>query len=72
MAVTDKDGRFSIPNLPAGKWTFQFWHEKLQFLQKVQIDGVAKTWQRGRVEITVDSGQTTDIGTATVRLTDDP
>ncbi len=28
-AVTDKDGRFEIPNLPAGEHTFRVWHEKV-------------------------------------------
>jgi len=28
-AVTDKDGRFEIPNLPAGEHSFRVWHEKV-------------------------------------------
>ena len=28
-AVTDKDGRFEIPNLPAGEHSFRVWHERV-------------------------------------------
>jgi plastocyanin len=29
FAVTDKDGKFSLPNLPPGNYTIEAWHEKL-------------------------------------------
>ena len=29
FAVTDREGRFSIPGLPAGKYTLAAWHEVL-------------------------------------------
>jgi hypothetical protein len=70
MAVSDEEGRFAIANLPAGKWTFQFWHEKLGFIRAVEVGGAAKAWPRGRVEIPVDSGQTTDLGPVKLKLAD--
>jgi hypothetical protein len=29
FAVTDKDGRFTLGDVPAGQWVVQVWHEKL-------------------------------------------
>jgi plastocyanin len=29
FAVTDKDGKFDLPNLPPGTYTIEAWHEKL-------------------------------------------
>jgi len=45
FAVTDADGKFSIPNLPAGNYTLELWHEKLGMTeQKVSLaDGESKT-----------------------------
>jgi len=33
-AVTDKDGKFSIPNLPAGDHEFRVWHEKVGYINR--------------------------------------
>ncbi len=33
-AVTDKDGKFTIKNLPEGKNQFRVWHEKIGFINK--------------------------------------
>jgi plastocyanin len=46
FAVTDEEGRFVIPALPAGTYTIEAWHESL---------GV------DTAEITVAPGQTTDV-----------
>ncbi len=32
--VTDADGRFTIPKLPAGEYTFVAWHERVGYLDK--------------------------------------
>jgi len=50
-AVADKQGRFSIANLPAGKeLEFQLWHEKVSFLKGAQIAGV-KVDGKGRFKV---------------------
>jgi plastocyanin len=33
-AVTDKDGKFTIPNLPAGEHEFRVWHEKVGYINR--------------------------------------
>ncbi len=66
FAVTDAKGRFSIKNLPAGKWRFRFWHEKPGYLQKVTVNGTAKTWIAGRASITIKPGEN-DLGVIKVK-----
>jgi hypothetical protein len=61
MAVADKDGKLEIKNLPAGKWTFQFWHEKSGYVSELKIDGKPTEWSRGRTEIDIKSGDN-DLG----------
>ena len=61
VAVTDKDGKMTIKNIPVGKWTFQFWHERPGYVTKVTIDGKPTTWTRGRVELTIEPGKN-DLG----------
>lgn len=39
-AVTDKDGKFTIENLPAGENEFRVWHEKVGFVNKKWIVNV--------------------------------
>ncbi len=34
-AVTDKDGRFEMKNIPAGEWEFRIWHEQPGYLKKL-------------------------------------
>jgi hypothetical protein len=33
-AVTDKEGKFSIPNLPVGEHEFRVWHERKGYLER--------------------------------------
>jgi hypothetical protein len=61
-AVTGKDGTFEIKNVPAGKWTFQFWHEKGNYLDSVVVNGSATKWKKGRVDVEVKAGDN-DMGT---------
>ena len=45
-AVTDKEGKFSIPNLPPGEHDFMVWQESVGYIErgkvKITIDGKAK------------------------------
>lgn len=55
MAVTDKDGKFEIKNLPVGEWTFQFWHEKSGYVDEVVLKkGGSQKWKRGRLKVKID------------------
>ncbi len=57
MAVSDENGEFKIENLPAGEWTFQFWHEQAGYLNEVTVDGQVTSWGRGRATFDVPSGE---------------
>ena len=57
MAVTDKDGKFEIKNLPAGKLTLKVWHEKAGYIQEVKLDGKTAKWKRGRYALNVKDGK---------------
>ncbi len=54
FAVSDKDGKFMIKNLPAGEHTFVVWSNK--FISAPIVDGKAATWARGRVKMTIKAG----------------
>jgi hypothetical protein len=61
MAVSDKDGRFEIKNIPAGKHGFTFWHEASSFLKNLKVGG-GITDRRGTMELTIKPGDTLDLG----------
>lgn len=65
MAVTDENGQFTIPNLPAGKWTFQFRHSAGGYIREVKIDGKSEKWSKGRTELTIKAGEN-DLGVIAV------
>jgi len=62
FAVSDKDRKVSIKNLPAGKWTFQVMHEKCGFIQEAKKDGKAVKWAKGRIEDVVIKKGANDLG----------
>jgi len=62
MAVSDKNGEFLIENLPAGKHTFTVWHEAGGYVDEVEVNGEAKKWSRGRVDVVIRDKETTDLG----------
>ncbi len=62
MAVTDENGEFEIKNIPAGTWTFQFWHETAGYLDKVTLNNKPVTWKRGRVDLDIKDKATLNLG----------
>ena len=57
MAVTDKDGRFELKNLPAGKLTIKVWQEKIGYVQSVNVDNKATKWKRGRYSLEINEDE---------------
>lgn len=55
FAVSDKDGKFAIKNIPAGDHTFVVWHET-GYLSDVTLDGKATKWARGRAKLSIKVG----------------
>jgi hypothetical protein len=65
VAVTAADGSFTIPDLPAGEAIeFQVWHERAGAVGLAKPD--LKWSPKGRFTITIEEGQTRDIGTIEV------
>lgn len=65
VAVSGKDGTFTIKNIPVGKRTFVFWHEVPGYLDGVKYQGGATGTSgrtRGRAELTIAAGKTLDLG----------
>ncbi|EAQ79028.1 hypothetical protein DSM3645_13730 [Blastopirellula marina DSM 3645] len=60
-AATAADGTFTIENLPAGTWTFAFWHEPNGYLTGLKI-GEVTTNRRGQCQITIEPDKVTDLG----------
>lgn len=60
--VSDKDGKVTIKNVPAGKWTFQFWQEAAGFIAEAKQNGKPVKWERGRVQLDIKAGAPTDLG----------
>jgi plastocyanin len=61
MAVTDKDGHFTIDNLPAGEWQFQVWQEKLGPVSQATVDGQAVTWPKGIMTVKIEADGETEL-----------
>ncbi len=57
MAVTDKDGKFEIKNLPVGKWQFMFWQEMAGYVAEVKRNGKPEKWRRGILEVEIKPGK---------------
>ena len=62
VAITDENGKFLIENLPAGEWTFQFWHERPGTLSTLTKDGEKFVDRAGKVKVTIKAGETIDLG----------
>jgi hypothetical protein len=55
VAISAADGTFCIEKLPVGRWEFQAWHEKPEWLATPQ-------WPKGRFTVTISPG-VNDLGT---------
>lgn len=62
-AVSDKDGKFTIENLPAGDLEFRYWHERVGYVIQVEkvVDGMKKI--ENTVKLKISASKTTDVGT---------
>ena len=61
VAVTDKDGRFEMRNLPSGEWTFRFWQEKAGYLSRIELGGETVADKKGLYRLPVDK-EKVDLG----------
>lgn len=60
--VTDVDGRFDMPRLPAGEWTFRLWQERPGYLKQVHRNGATELLDRGQLKLTIPAGDKLDLG----------
>ncbi len=61
-SITNDKGEFSIQNLPAGKWKFQFWHKKTGYMSMLKRDAKPFLERRGEFELEIKDGETIDLG----------
>ena len=48
VGVTDENGKLTIKNMPAGKWTLQVWQEvRRLYVTEAKQDGKATKWAKG-------------------------
>ena len=60
FAVTDENGAFDIPNIPAGvDLEFRIWHESTGFLSGIEIDGQAV--KKGKLQLNLTADQAREI-----------
>lgn len=62
VAVTDKDGRFEIRNVPAGEWKFRFWHERPGYMKMLVTNGQPAPLDKGNWLLTIAPDRTLDLG----------
>ena len=65
VAISDADGKFTIKNIPAGDWQFQFWHKKVGYLKTIEIEGYELD-RKGIIDATIKKDETLDLGTLTL------
>ncbi len=62
VGVSDADGKVTLKDVPAGKWTLRVWHEKAGYIEKVTLDGKSASWRRGRFDVTVKAVRADECG----------
>jgi len=53
-AVSDRQGKVTLKNVPVGEWTFILWHEAGGYIKKGTLDGAAAEWPKGRIKLKVE------------------
>ena len=53
FAVTDKNGRFSIPQLPTGEHDFRIWQERVGYVNDPDQAIMGRKWT-----VTIEPGKT--------------
>jgi plastocyanin len=61
FAVTDKDGKFEISNVPDGEWQFTVWQEKSGYVTTVKVGDKPTTWAKGKLTQKF-AGKEVDLG----------
>jgi len=62
FAVTDAEGNFEIPNVPAGvEIEFRVWQAKANYLEDVTVNGQPANWSRGYMKITLDPDERREL-----------
>ena len=68
VAVSGKDGKFELKNLPVGtEIEFQAWQETKGYLDKANIGGKDAGWAKGRFKMKIKAGNN-DLGDIKVSL----
>lgn len=62
VAITDADGRFTIPRIPAGEWKFRFWHERGGYLSSLHQGETLTPLTKGTWTLLIRDGETLDLG----------
>ncbi|MEE2642504.1 MAG: hypothetical protein VX768_17875 [Planctomycetota bacterium] len=71
MAVSAANGEFEIKNLPAGKHTFQFWHENAGYVKNGKVNGKKiASGRRAEVKVEIEAGGTLDLGVIEIPVED--
>ncbi len=65
-AITDEEGNFLIENIPAGEWSFQFWHKRPGYLKTLKRDGNEFLGKRAETKLEIADGETLDLGTLVI------
>lgn len=60
--VSNSDGRFELPRLPAGEWTFRVWQERAGLLKQLQRGGVPETLDKGQLRVVIPAGGEVSLG----------
>lgn len=65
-AVSDKQGKVTLKNVPTGEWTFVMWHEEVGNITEGNLGGTATKWPKGRIKVKVEPKLNT-VGTVSFK-----